>query len=391
MALFRKKQDPMERLKPQELDETGILDMPYLVLTVLLVSIGVLMMFSASYAKAYYDTGNSAYYFVRQAMFAAGGILVTIVVGRLNYFIWYRLALPILAVSMVLLVMVLIPGVGVTHNGATRWLKIGIEFQPSEIAKLGLILTFAAMMAVWQDKMNTFRYGVLPYAVILVMVAGLLVLEKHLSATLIIMLIGAILMLIGGTQKRWFLIGGVLVAVFLVIYLGSHGYANARIATHRDPESDPLGSGYQIIQSRYAIGSGGLLGLGFGRSRQKFLYLPESHNDYIFAIVCEELGFVGAVGVMLLFMLLILRGYWIAIHARDRFGTLVAAGFTTKLAIQVFFNIGVVTKFLPSTGISLPFFSYGGTALLLQMFEMGVVLSVSRWCVNKRALRRKSA
>ena len=130
---------------------------------------------------------------------------------------------------------------------------------------------------------------------------------------------------------------------------------------------------------------------GFGRSRQKYLYLPESHNDYIFAIVCEELGFVGAVGVMLLFMLLILRGYWIAIHARDRFGTLVAAGFTTKLAIQVFFNIGVVTKFLPSTGISLPFFSYGGTALLLQMFEMGVVLSVSRWCVNKRALRRKSA
>jgi cell division protein FtsW len=221
MALFRKKQDPMERLKPQELDETGILDMPYLVLTVLLVSIGVLMMFSASYAKAYYDTGNSAFYFVRQAMFAAGGILVTIVVGRLNYFIWYRLALPILAVSMVLLVMVLIPGVGVTHNGATRWLKIGIEFQPSEIAKLGLILTFAAMMAVWQDKMNTFRYGVLPYAVILVMVAGLLVLEKHLSATLIIMLIGAILMLIGGTQKRWFLIGGVLVAVFLVIYLAA--------------------------------------------------------------------------------------------------------------------------------------------------------------------------
>ena len=391
MALFRKKQDPMERLHPQELDETGILDMPYLVLTVLLVSIGVLMMFSASYARAYYDTGNSAFYFVRQAMFAAGGIVVTVLVGRLNYFIWYRLALPILAVSIVLPGMVLIPGVGVTHNGATRWLKIGIEFQPSEIAKLGMILAFAAMMAVWQDKMNTFRYGVLPYGIVLAIVAGLLVLQKHLSATLIIMLIGATMMLLGGTQKRWFLIGGVLVAIFLLVYLKSRGYANARVTAHLDPESDRLGSGYQIIQSRYAIGSGGLLGLGFGRSRQKYLYLPEGHNDYIFAIVCEELGFVGAVGVMILFIMLILRGYWIAIHARDRFGTLVAAGFTTKLALQVFFNIGVVTNYLPSTGISLPFFSYGGTALLLQMFEMGVVLSVSRWCVNKKALRRKPA
>ena len=391
MALFHKKRDPSQRLRPEKLDETGILDLPYLVLTVLLTSIGVLMMFSASYAKAYYDTGNSAYYFVRQAGFAALGIVVTIVVGRLNYFIWYRLSIPILVASMVLLLMVLIPGVGVTHNGATRWLRLGLEFQPSEIAKLGLILSFAAMMAVWQDKMDTFRYGVLPYVLILGAIAGLLVAQKHLSATLIICVIGALMMMIGGTRWPWFVIGAVVFGVFLFVYLSNRGYAGNRVTAWQDPESDPLGTGYQIIQSRYAISSGGLLGLGFGKSRQKHLYLPEAQNDYIFAVVCEELGLIGAIAVILLFMLLILRGYWIAIHARDRFGTLVAAGFSTKLAIQVFFNIGVVTNFLPATGISLPFFSYGGTALLLQMFEMGVVLSVSRWCVNKQALGRQKA
>ena len=391
MALFHKKRDPSQRLRPEKLDETGILDLPNLVLTVLLTCIGVLMMFSASYAKAYYDTGNSAYYFVRQAGFAALGVVVTIVVGRLNYFIWYRLSIPILVGSIVLLLMVLIPGVGVTHNGATRWLRLGFEFQPSEIAKLGLILSFASMMAVWQDKMDTFRYGVLPYVLILGAVAGLLVAQKHLSATLIICVIGALMMMIGGTRWPWFVVGAVVFGIFVFVYLSNRGYAGNRVTAWQDPESDPLGTGYQIIQSRYAISSGGLLGLGFGKSRQKHLYLPEAQNDYIFAVVCEELGLIGAIAVILLFMLLILRGYWIAIHARDRFGTLVAAGFSTKLAIQVFFNIGVVTNFLPATGISLPFFSYGGTALLLQMFEMGVVLSVSRWCVNKQALGRRKA
>ncbi len=251
-----------------------------------------------------------------------------------------------------------------------------------------MILSFAAMMAAWQDKMDSFRYGVLPYAGIMAAIAGLLILEKHLSATLIIFIIGAIMMLLGGTKKRWFVIGAILAAVFLAVYLSTRGYAGSRIDAWLNPDSDPLGDGYQGLQSRYAIGSGGFLGLGLGRSRQKYLYLPEEHNDYIFAIVCEELGFVGAVGILLLFALLILRGYWIAIHARDRFGTLLAAGLTTKLGIQVFFNIGVVTGLLPPTGISLPFFSYGGTALLLQLFEMGVILSVSRWCVNKDAVGR---
>lgn len=384
MALFKHKS--IEEAKPRE-DVTGLLDMPFLLLTVLLLAAGLVMMFSASYARAKWDTGNPAYYFVRQAIFAVAGLGIMLLVGRLNYFIWYRMALLILLGSLALLA--LVPVIGVTVNGAKRWISIaGIRFQPSELAKLGMILSFAAMMSAWQDKMDTFRYGVLPYALILGAIAGLLILEKHLSATMIVFIIGAIMMLLGGTKKRWFVIGGILVLGFLVAYVSLRGYAGGRIETWLDPWKDPLGDGYQGIQSRYAIGSGGFLGLGLGRSRQKYLYLPEEHNDYIFAIVCEELGFVGAVGILILFVLLILRGYWIAIHARDRFGTLVAAGLTTKLAIQVFFNVGVVSGLLPPTGISLPFFSYGGTALLLQLFEMGVILSVSRWCVNKEALGR---
>ena len=366
---------------------TGILDLPFLLLVVLLTLVGLLMMFSASYARAKWDTGNPAYYFVRQAGFAAAGIVIMLVAGRLNYFIWYRIAMLILVGALVLLVLVAFAGKKV--NGARRWFTIaGVQFQPSELAKLGMVMAFAAMMAVWQDKMETFKYGVAPYAGIMAAIAGLLYLEPHLSATLIILLVGAIMMLLGGTQKRWFVIGGLLAAAFLVYYVNREGYANDRITAYQDPWSDPLGTGYQAIQSRYAIGSGGFLGLGLGRSRQKYLYLPEEHNDYIFAIVCEELGFVGAVGILLLFALLIVRGYWIAIHARDRFGTLVAAGLTSKLAVQVFFNVGVVSGLLPATGISLPFFSYGGTALLLQLFEMGIILSISRWCVNRESVGR---
>ena len=186
------------------------------------------------------------------------------------------------------------------------------------------------------------------------------------------------MMFLGGVEMKWVLIGGALVGAFAAIYLATMGYASARVTAWRDPASDPTGDGYQILQSLYAIGSGGLMGLGFGRSRQKYLYLPFEHNDYIFPIVCEELGYIGAMAVLILFAMLIIRGYWIAMHARDRFGALLAAGITTHLALQTFLNIAVVTNFLPATGISLPFFSYGGTALLMQLFEVGLILSVSR-------------
>ncbi len=369
-----------ERLQTPELtviDERGLMDVPFLLLTLLLVAIGVIMMFSASYARAFYKEGSSTYYFARQGGFALAGIVVMWIVSRINYQWWRVGSVPIMAAAVVLLI--LVPVIGKEENGATRWIRLfGIGFQPSELAKLAVVLCFAAMISFYRDRMQTFRYGVLPFAGILVVIAGLLYLEPHLSATLIILATGAVMMFLGGTKLRWFGLGAALVALVMVVYLTTQGYASDRITAWRDPFSDQSDKGYQILHSLYAIGSGGMMGLGLGRSRQKYLYLPEEHNDYLFPIVCEELGFVGAVLVLLLFALLIFRGYWIAIHARDRFGSLVAAGITTLLLLQVFLNVGVVTNLLPATGISLPFFSYGGTALLVQLTEMGIILNISR-------------
>ncbi len=369
-----------ERLQTPELtviDERGLMDVPFLLLTLLLVAIGVIMMFSASYARAFYKEGSSTYYFARQGGFALAGIVVMWIVSRINYQWWRVGSVPIMAAAVVLLI--LVPVIGKEENGATRWIRLfGIGFQPSELAKLAVVLCFAAMISFYRDRMQTFRYGVLPFAGILMVIAGLLYLEPHLSATLIILATGAVMMFLGGTKLRWFGLGAALVALVMVVYLTTQGYASDRITAWRDPFSDQSDKGYQILQSLYAIGSGGMMGLGLGRSRQKYLYLPEEHNDYLFPIVCEELGFVGAVLVLLLFALLIFRGYWIAIHARDRFGSLVAAGITTLLLLQVFLNVGVVTNLLPATGISLPFFSYGGTALLVQLTEMGIILNISR-------------
>lgn len=364
------------------LDERGLLDVPFLVLTVLLVTIGVIMVFSASYARAYASEGNSTYYFARQGVFALVGVGIMLFVSRLNYQMWRGISMIVLAVSIFFLI--LVPVIGTEDNGAKRWIYLGFfSFQPSEVAKLAVVMSFASLMSVYREKMQTFRYGILPFAIILLVICGLIALERHFSGILIILALGATMMFLGGADLKWFVIGGIAVAAFAAIYLGTMGYASARIQAWRDPESDPTGDGYQILQSLYAIGSGGLMGLGLGRSRQKYLYLPEEHNDYIFPIVCEELGLVGAVAVILLFMLLIVRGYWIAMHARDRFGALLAAGITTHFALQTFLNIGVVTNFLPATGISLPFFSYGGTALLMQLFEAGLILAVSRQNDNK--------
>lgn len=357
----------------------GPADLPYLLLTLMLVVIGLIMLFSASYASAIHDGLPPTYFFFRQAVFAAIGIAAMLFVSRMNYQLFRIFALWILGCSVLLLVAVAIPGIGVSHNGARRWIRIGVEFQPSELAKLGVVLSFSAMTAAFREKMRTFRYGVLPFAAILIVIAVLLYLEPHMSATVIILMTGAAMMFLGGTRLRWFLLGAGAGLLLVVLYLSTKGYAGDRIMAWRDPFLYPRDEGYQIIQSLYAIGSGGLFGLGLGRSRQKFLYLPEPENDYLFAIVCEELGLAGALVVVLLFMLLVIRGYWIAIHARDRFGAMTAAGLTTLLALQVFLNIGVVTNFLPATGISLPFFSYGGTALVLQLAEMGIVLSISRY------------
>ena len=363
-------------LRPVETDR-GMIDVPYLVLTVLLVVIGLIMLFSASYARAYYKTGNSAKYFISQLMFAVMGMGVLFLFSRIPYE-WYR-KLSLLILFVAIAILALVPLIGIEVGGATRWISLGFtRFQPSEIAKFAVITSFAAIMAAHTRDMKGFKYGFAPYMLILGVIAGLLYLEPHMSATLIILAVGFIMMILGGTNWK-FLVGLVVVAVGLVaVYLLTKGYTADRIRAWLDPESDPLDKGLQILQSQYAIGSGGLTGLGFGRSRQKYMYLPEEHNDYIFAIVCEELGFIGAIGILALFALLIIRGYWIAMHARDRYSMLLAAGLTTLLALQVFLNVAVVTNLLPSTGISLPFFSSGGTALIMQLAENGIVLNISR-------------
>lgn len=355
-------------------------DVPFAALTLLLLTIGVVMVLSASYARAYYsaDTNhNAAYYFMRQLGFAAAGTAAMLVLSRLPMAFYARMAFPALAASAALLAAV--PLIGVSQGDAKRWIDLGFTtFQPSEIAKIAVILYFAALICRFRSRMRTFRYGIAPFAAVLLLIVGLLVLEPHFSAAIIILAIGAAMLFLGGARLYWFVGGAVLLGGALAVVMTFFPYASNRIASWLDPFSNTQGVGYQIIQSLYAIGSGGLFGLGLGHGRQKYLYLPEEHNDFIFAVVCEELGFVGACAILLLFALLIVRGYYLAMHMRDRFSFLVTAGITTLLAMQVILNVAVVTNLLPCTGISLPFFSYGGTALLIQMAEMGIILSASR-------------
>ena len=380
------RRERLQRRKDKEAESRelakGPIDLPFCLLVLLLTAIGLVMLLSASFPSAYYETdgANPMRYFIRQGIFAVMGIAAMFLVGRINYQRFRGVARILLFVAVALLLLVIVPGVGITRNNATRWLGFGsFTFQPSEIAKVAVVVYFADSISRKKDKMRTLRYGILPYCLILGVIAFLMMLEPHLSGAILILGAGAVLMLVGGINWGWVIgaisaAGGLLYVVLFVI-----GYNTSRITYWLDPwADDPLDKGYQLRQSLITIGSGGLLGSGLGKSRQKFLYLPEEHNDFIFAIVCEELGLIGATIIMLLFAALILRGYWIALHARDRFGSLLVVGVVTLIAMQTFLNIGVVTGLLPTTGISLPFFSYGGTALSIQLAEMGIVLSVSR-------------
>ena len=363
-------------------DGRRAVDLPFLLLTLILLTIGVVMVLSASFASAYYDiqgeTGHDpVYFFSRQAVFAGAGVGVMLFFSQIRMEVYYRLALPVMIGAMLCLAAVLVFGTVV--NGARRWINLGFTtFQPSEITKVAIILYFSSLICKYKDRMRTFRYGILPFAAVLAAVAVLLVLEPHFSATIIVLMIGASMLFLGGAQLRWFiggagiLIGGAVAAVLLVPYVAD------RVMSFRDPFSDLTGDGWQIVQSLYAIGSGGLTGLGLGQSRQKYLYLPEEHNDFIFSVVCEELGFIGAALILVLFAMLIIRGYYLAMHATDRYAFLVGSGITTMLALQIILNVAVCTNLVPCTGISLPFFSYGGTALLIQMAEAGIILSLSR-------------
>lgn len=357
------------------------LDLVFLVILLLLLSFGLLMLFSAGYAVALYRRGDAYTYIRPQLLFAALGVAAMYAASLVDYHVWHKLAWPILGVSLVLLTIVLFMP---EYNGCKRWIVIpGLgTLQPSEIAKFAVVLVFSHIISLNHDRMTTFRTGVLPFALILGIVAVLMLLEPHLSGTVLILGIGAVLMFVGGTGLRWFAIAGAAavgaIGAAVVLLPELVPYAMDRLASWRDPFADPLGEGHQTIQSLYAIASGGAVGLGLGNSRQKYLYVPEPQNDFIFSILCEELGFIGAAAVILLFLLLFLRGMNIAVRSRDKFGALLVVGFVVQVVLQAILNIAVVTNTIPNTGISLPFFSSGGTSLLMLLGEMGIVLSVSR-------------
>lgn len=384
LALQERKQLRQEKMEESRELARGPIDVTFCLLVLLLTAIGLVMLLSASFPSAYYEASpskhNPLYYFERQAIFAVLGTAVMLLVSKFNYQRLRGVGKILLYISVVLLLLVLIPGIGEIRNGARRWIGMGpLTFQPSEIAKAAIVVYFANSISRKKDQMRTFRYGVLPYAILLVLVAGLVAKEPHLSGAILILCAGAVVMLVGGINWGWVIaalgaaVGMVYVALFVI------GYNTSRVTYWLNPwAEDPMDKGYQLRQSLITIGSGGLWGLGLGKSRQKFLFLPEEHNDFIFSVVCEELGLVGAGVVMLLFAALVLRGYWIALHCRDRFGALLVVGFTTLIAVQVFLNIAVVSGILPTTGIPLPFFSYGGTALCVQLAEMGIILGVSR-------------
>lgn len=363
----------------------GPLDLPFLLLVLILLCVGLVMLLSASFPSA--QAGGDAFHYIkRQGIFAVLGVVAMLWVGKINYQRFRGIANIALIVSIILLVLVIIPGVGVTSHNATRWLGIPnteLTFQPSEVAKLGIIVYFAASIAKKRERMLTLKDGIVHHGVILVIIGVLMLLEPHMSGAILLVGIGAVMMVVGGIHWLWVAGGAALgsLGVYLVLFtdlMEKIGYNSHRITTWRDPFWDALEKSYQMAQSFITIGSGGLLGVGLGKSRQKFMFLPEEHNDFIFSVVCEELGLVGATLIMLLYAVLIIRGYWLAIHARDRFGSLLIVGVTTQIALQTFLNIAVVSGVIPATGISLPFFSYGGTALAIQLAEMGIVLSVSR-------------
>ena len=370
----------------------GSIDVPFLLLVLLLLTIGVVMVLSASFARAYYSAATkhtATFYFTRQLFFAVTGVAIMLLASRFPIGFYRRFAGVLLLFSVVMLLLVLVGGE--RANGARRWFKIGsITFQPSEIAKIAVILFEAQLICRFKEKMGTFRYGVLPFALTAGVIIGLLVLEPHLSASIIIILVTAVMMFIGGARLFWFILGGGAVALGGVIAINVLHYSGERVSAWLDPFADTSDTGYQIVQSLYAIGSGGLSGLGLGNGRQKYLYLPEEHNDFIFSVVCEELGFIGAALILILFALLISRGFYLAMHCKDRYSFLVCTGTTALLAIQVILNVAVVTNLIPCTGISLPFFSYGGTALWLQLAEMGIILSISRDVPEKKFLKPRA-
>ena len=359
-----------------------------LFITVLiLLSLGVVMVLSASAPSALSETGKSYTYFVRQFIFAVIGIGIMLFISKIDYRFYKKYYWLVYAVSVLVLLLVLIPGLGREVNGATRWIGIpGLgQFQPSEITKIGLIIFYAGYLSDHKSELKDFWRGfVKPLAFLLPPIAILYLVQNHLSVCLVIAAITAVMMLMAGCRLLHFIAAGLVGVAGIVIMLikgqtsESSSFRWDRIVTFFDPWSDATGTGYQMVQSLYAIGSGGLFGVGLGNSTQKYLYIPEPQNDFIFAIVAEELGFVGCVAIIALFGIFVWRGIVIAMKAPDMFGSLLAVGVTTLVAVQAIINIAVVTASIPTTGMALPFFSYGGTALVILLASVGILLNVSR-------------
>ncbi len=364
----------------------GSMDMTFLIIVLLLLCYGSIMVFSASYAFAEQNfKGDSMFFVKKQTLWAAVGVVVMIIFSLIDYRIIRKFAIPIFCISYVLLWCVFIPGIGLSAKGATRWVDLGfISFQPSDIMKFSIVLILALYISTYIDKMGQFKYGILIPASLLIVVCGSVIVQKHISGTVIIFLIGAVMILVSGASAKW--LGGICAAgasaVCFIIFFTD--YASSRVEAWLHPESVLMDGGWQPYQSLLAIGSGGFFGVGLGNSYQKQLWLPEPQNDFIFAIVCEELGFVGGFAVIVLFLALMWRGFTIAKKAPDTFSSLLVTGLVAKVGIQALLNIAVVTTVMPTTGIALPFFSYGGTALVIQLMEMGIVLSVSRYTSQEK-------
>lgn len=360
---------------------TGSIDIPFLGLTIALLTIGLIMLFSASYPYAYYYKDSSYYYFIRQIVFAVAGLVAMLLMSKINYKILKAIYKPVFVVTIALLVIVLFYHTNVKNF--KRWIPLGpVSIQPSDLAKFTIILTLAVYISKYYKKMKTMKYGILIPIGIIAIFCGLIYLEHHLSCTILMFFIGACLMFAGGSDWKLFAFGLAVIVLlgFLVVSFPTliENYAGKRIVAWLDKDYDPLNGRWQTNNSLYAIGSGGFFGVGLGNSKQKYLYVSEPQNDFIFSIVCEELGFLGAAIIIALFAALVIRGLIIASRCKDKFGSLLIIGVVAQIGLQVVLNILVVTDTLPNTGFALPFFSYGGTAIFMLLFEIGVVLSVSR-------------
>ena len=394
----------VEKTRVREMEQTaereascpikGSVDIPLLLITSALILFGTVMIYSASYVFAERHHGETTYFVARHLIFLLIGVVATLgIVKVCTPQFWKDFSYVFYGISIVLLLLVMTPLGSDLGSGARRWIDLKVfTIQPSELAKLALVLALARFMSTHQKKVMSlhrfggdFKYGVLYPGVMIAAVGGLVALEHHVSGLLIIGMLGVSVMFLGGTRLKWlFGIGGIILSAAALLIL-MFPYAFARVDTWINIENaDPLGSAWQTLQGLMAIGSGGLFGTGLGNSRQKYGYVSQPQNDFIFTIVCEELGFIGAVLVIGLFVAFVWRCFYIARHAPDKCSALMVYGLGFKVALQVILNIAVVTNSMPNTGISLPFFSYGGTSLILQVFEVGIILSISRYATHKK-------